>query len=174
MIIFRIFSYLNILFFLGLTMINPAFSETEKQINPIKTDNFSYTHTFYRENKTQTDDLTSDIKQEPVTQTLPGEELIAVTDYTYINRKPTNKSVFTLHLPKETIYVEGSATDGKNVWFSTDNGKTWSQYPDIHIIKPDGTKHIATNKDITHLQWRMPHPLKKGDTGTLKYKVIIQ
>lgn len=185
MTVFRFFIKFNALFFIGLALIQPIFAATVKtktdavetqtqSSNGGKTDNFNYTHTFYREKKITATNGKTEIKRESVAQTLPGEELLAVTKYTYIKNKTTHEAIFTLRLPKEATYVEGSVTDAKYAWFSSDNGKTWSRYADLRVTESDGTKRIATGKDVTDLQWRMASVFKKGDTGTLEYKVIIR
>jgi hypothetical protein len=195
--VFRSFSFFkfNTLCFFGLMLAQPTFATTPKQkpasiepskqkvgiietnkksTNNGKTDSFNYTHTFYREKTMPIANGKPEIKREYVTQTLPGEELIAVATFTYTQDKPASEVVFTLPLPKEAMYVEGSATDEKYVWFSVDNGKNWSRYRDLRVTETNGTKRIATGKDVTNLQWRMASPLQKGDTGKLEYKIIIR
>lgn len=192
---FSAFFKFHALCFFGLMLAQPIFAETPKQKpdsskqsqqksdivetntqsdNNSKTDSFSYTHTFYREKTVPVTNGKPEIKREHVTQTLLGEELVAVVKFTYAQDKPTNEFVFTLPLPKEAMYVEGSATDAKYVWFSVDNGKNWSRYGDLRVTETNGTERIATGKDVTNLQWRIARPLQKGDTGTLEYKIIIR
>jgi len=145
-----------------------------KTINKGKGDKFDYSHTFYREKKIKNKDGKSEVKREYVTQTLPGEELLGVATYTYTYHEPAKEIVFTLPLPKEVIYVQGSATDEKHIWFSADGGKNWSRFRSLRVTEKDGTKRIATGNDVTHLQWRMANALNKGDTGKLEYKIVIR
>ena len=183
---FRSFLKLHALCFIGLILIQPTFAETPKTkpasiikkntktLNQNEANNFKYSHTFYREQKIAPPQGKPEIKREIVKQTISGEELVVVVNYTYTKNKPADKVIFTLPIPQEAIYVAGSATDEKYVLFSIDKGKTWSHYSDLRITNKNGTKRIATAKDITHLQWRITHTLKKGDTGTLEYKIIIR
>jgi hypothetical protein len=151
-----------------------AHIEKKENKNSKNTDSIDYSHRFYREKTIDTETGEKNIKREYVTQTIPGEELIAVALYTYKKEKPTEEVIFTVPIPKEAIYVENSASDSDNVWFSTDNSKKWAKFKDLRVVKKDGTKRIALGKDVTHLQWRLTKPFKYGDTGTLEYKIIIR
>jgi hypothetical protein len=144
--------------------------------NSGKNDFFDYTHTFYREKNITDKNGQTKIEREYVKQTLVGEELLAVVNYTYRKDDAIKEKeiVFDLPVPKEVFYVENSVKDEKYVWFSVDNGKNWSRFSDLRMTESDGTKRIAQGKDVTHLQWRMQKTLKKGDVGTLEYKIIIR
>lgn len=152
----------------------PSIESSTKTVNTGKNGSFDYTHTFYRQKLIKTSEGKSETKREYVTQTLPGEELLAVATYIYKKNIPTKEVIFTLPLPKETMYVEGSATHENFLWFSVDGGKNWSRFQDLRLTEVDGTQRSARGKDITHLQWRMDNNLKKGDTGELEYKIIIR
>lgn len=145
-----------------------------KTVNSGKSTNFKHTHTFFREKKVISKNGKEEIKREYVTQVLPGEELLGIATYTYKSNEPAENPVFTLPLPKETIYVKGSATNEKYVWFSVDDGKSWSRFRDLRVTEPNGIKRIATGNDVTHLQWRMAKDLNKGDSGELEYHVIVR
>jgi hypothetical protein len=135
---------------------------------------FEYNHTFYREKELKDDKGKVIIKRENVTQTIPGETLLGVITYKYIYFNSAKEIVFTLPLPKKVSYKHGTATDEKYLWVSSDDAKTWSRFSNFTIMPTDKTQKKETAYDITHLQWRLKKNLIKGDTGTLKYKIIIR
>ena len=135
---------------------------------------FDSVHKIYREKIILKDDGTQEKIREEVKSSLPGEELVGVLTYTYKHNEPAENTVLTTELQKEFIYVEGSATDEEYVWFSADNGKTFARFTDLRRIDENGVPRIATGNDVTHLQWRHARPLKKGDGGTLEYRIIIK
>lgn len=154
---------------------NPPVQTPQETVGTNKpSQTIEYSHEFYREKKITLSDGKTEIKREYVTQTIPGEELLAIVPYTYKKSTPAEEIILTLPIPKETIFVENSATDADNVWYSADNAKEWSKFSDLRVIDKDGSKRIALGADVTHLQWRITKPFKYGDTGTLEYRVIIR
>ena len=135
---------------------------------------FEYRHTMLKEKTVKQEDGSEKTTLEEVKRTLPGEELIGVFEYKYLNDEKAEDVVFSLPLRKEFVYVEGSATDEKYVWFSTDDGKTYSRFKDLKVKMKSGAERVATGNDVTNLQWRMAKPLNKGDTGKLRYHVIVK
>lgn len=147
---------------------------TEKTQAQSTQDTFIRSHKIYREKTVKAPSGTEKKIREEVKSGIPGEELIGVMYFKYNGDKPADNVVLTLPLEKEFIYVEGSATDENYVWFSADNGKTYSRFKDLRAIDENGVPRIALGKDVTHLQWRRATPLKKGQEGTLEYRVIIK
>jgi len=131
-------------------------------------------HEIFREKIILKNDGTQEKIREQAKNALPGEELVGVLTYEYLQDKEADNSILTMALQKEFIYVEGSATDEDYVWFSVDGGKTYARFADLIVTDKEGTSQKATGKDVTHLQWRHPHALNKGDSGTLEYRVTIR
>ena len=159
---------LSILFFIFVSV--TAFAQSKEG----EAKDFEYKHEVFREKTIKQKDGTSKTEKELVERTVPGEELIGELHYKYLNDEPSKNIVFTLPLRKEFAYVEGSATDEKWVWFSVDDGKTFSRFDDLKKVDDKGKMRVATGNDITHLQWRMAKELQKGEEGTLKYHFIIR
>lgn len=132
------------------------------------------THDIYREKIILKEDGTQEKIREEAKSALPGEELVGVLSYKYVEDKEADNSVLTMKLQKEFIYVVGSATDEEYVWFSIDGGKNYARFADLRKTDAQGVQTPITGKDITHLQWRHPRALKKGDSGSLEYRVIIR
>lgn len=132
------------------------------------------THKILREKIILKNDGTQEKIREIAENALPGEELVGVLTYKYLQDKEADNSILTMALQKEFIYVEGSATDEQYVWFSTDGGNTYARFSDLRVTDEEGATEKASGKDITHLQWRRPHALNKGDGGALEYRVIIR
>lgn len=138
------------------------------------TKDFESVNTVYREKTIKNSDGKQEKIREIVKQTIPSEELVVVLDYKYVYEKPADNVVLTLPIAKEFIYIPGTATDEKWVWFSADGGKTFARFKDLKVLDKNGVPRIATGKDVTHLQWRHAKKLSKGDKGKLEYHVMIR
>ncbi len=135
---------------------------------------FKHEHAMFKEKSVKQDDGSEKTVLEKVKSVLPGEELVGVMKYEYTHAVQADNVVFSLPVRKEFAYVEGSATDEKYVWFSTDNGKTFQRMKDLIVKMPSGAERPATGNDVTNLEWRMARPIQKGEKGELSYRIIVR
>lgn len=127
---------------------------------------------------TETKDGKKETKLVPAEKAGPGEVLIYVVTYTNKgDEKATNVEVKD-PIPKDTAYVEKSATgEGSEITFSADGGTNFA--PPTKLTKevqtPKGKKEkrlIAAN-EYTNIRWIIKE-VPPGKTGKLGFRVKVR
>ncbi|MBS1809902.1 MAG: hypothetical protein JST84_17205 [Acidobacteria bacterium] len=81
-------------------------------------------------------------------------------------------------IPQGTAYVGGSAKAGGNatIFFSIDQGKTYSTKPTIEQKQPDGSYRQvpAPATMYTHIRYEWNDPLNEGKQVSAMYKVRVK
>lgn len=111
----------------------------------------------------------------PAGRVLPGTEVIWDVNYEIIGKDPVTDAVITDAVPKNMVYVTGSASgDNTDITFSVDGGKTWDVPEKLQIKNADGTVRDALPKDYTAIRWIVKGTLQPGAKGTLVFHAVLQ
>jgi uncharacterized repeat protein (TIGR01451 family) len=114
-------------------------------------------------------------KRVPATRVVPGSEVIYTITAKNSGSEPADDVVVTNPIPKQTVYIEGSAAgSGTDITFSVDNGKSFHPPAELTVPGPEGKPHPATAQDYTHVRWRLQFELKPGDAAPLWYRVRVK
>lgn len=108
----------------------------------------------------------------------PGQELIYTLKYSNKGDEKATNVVIDNKIPKEVVYITGSATGkGSEVTFSINNGKDYKS-PDfltIDIKNADGklVKRKALPEQYSHIRWQVKE-VPPGFTGELTYRARVK
>lgn len=110
----------------------------------------------------------------PAVTVVPGETLAYSLKWENIDADPAENAVFTVPVPAEVVYVEGSAVDGTAaVTFSADNGETFATREALMVDSADAKK-AAEAGDITHVRWAYAENVAGNSSGTLVYQAVLK
>ena len=111
----------------------------------------------------------------PANHVLPGTEVIWNINYEIIGKVPVTDAVITDPIPKNMVYVMGSASgDRAGITFSVDGGKTFAAPEDLQVKNADGTLRDALPKDYTTIRWVIKGKLAPGAKGTVMFHATLQ
>lgn len=110
----------------------------------------------------------------PAVTVVPGETLAYSLKWENIDADPAENAVFTVPVPAEVVYVEGSAVDDTaTVMFSADNGETFAIREALMVDSADAKK-AADAGDITHVRWTYAEKVTGNSSGTLVYQAVLK
>lgn len=105
---------------------------------------------------------------------LPGDKVGYQISFENTGKEAATDIVIANPIPKNTVYVEGSAKGlNTDIEFSTDGGKTYAQ-PSKLLIEKDGERVQASTADYTNVRWTLNKPLAIGAESSVQYAVIIK
>lgn len=144
-----------------LVMMSPGFAAAEGL--QLKTEAFAEVEVVDKAGK-----ITKQIK--PLTNALPGQEVIYEITYTNTGTKPAEKVVVNNAIPASLVFQPGSAI-GENAVFevSVDGGK---QFGALETLKVNNLP--ATANDVTHVRWVIQSALKPGGEGKVSYRTLLK
>lgn len=114
----------------------------------------------------------------PTTQVEPGQTLIYTIKYRNDGDEKATNVVINNPIPKDTVYLVGSATGlGSSITFSIDGGKNFKQ-PTLltyEITEPDGrvVNKVAAPEEYTHVQW-IVREVAPGQHGEVSFQVKVK
>lgn len=115
------------------------------------------------------------IKRTPATIVVPGTEVI----YTITATNTGNKAAANINvkdpIPKDMVYVDGSA-QGKNtvINFSVDDGKTYASPKKLTVKNSQGKSIPATAKDYTNIRWTFKSELKPKQSASVWFRARVK
>lgn len=125
------------------------------------------------ETETTNADGTRTVVRLPAESVVPGSKLVYTVTFTNDKAEPTNNLNFTLPVPQEVTYVEGTADKaGTIVTVSTDGGSSFTTRGAATVVDA-GQSRRATAADITHIRWQVPGPVAPGTTDSIAFKAIL-
>jgi hypothetical protein len=109
----------------------------------------------------------------------PGSILEYRTTASNPNDKAVSKLVMDLPVPKNTFYLEGTATNNASIaklMASADNKRSFSTLPLKRKVVKDGKtiEEIVPANQYTHLRWVVNAPLAAKSSVTFKARVKIR
>lgn len=118
-------------------------------------------------------------KSAPAAKIFPGDEVIYTVTYHNKSGKPAEKVSIVNPVPKHTRYRDGSAAgDNADIAFSVDGGKTFSTPEKLTVtIKDKSGKDIqrpAGGGDYTHIRWVLRQNVAPGQSGSVRFRAVIQ
>ena len=115
------------------------------------------------------------IKREPVKTAVPGTEVIYTIKARNTGNQGANSIVVTNPIPKQMIYVDGSAFGaGTDVTFSVDDGKNYAKPDKLTVKDKDGNTIPATANDYTNVRWTLNFTLEPGQEAAVWYRAKVK
>ena len=115
------------------------------------------------------------VKRTAPTNVVPGTEVIYTITAKNTGNEPADNIVVTNPVPKETVYVDGSAFGaGTNITYSVDGGKSYDKAEKLTVKDKAGKPRAATAKDYTHVRWTFQFNLQPGQEAPGWYRVRVK
>ena len=117
-------------------------------------------------------------KVAPPEKIVPGDEVTYTVSYINKTGKPADKIVITNPVPANTRYRDSTATgDGADIAYSVDGGKTFAVPGQLTVaIKDKSGKDVvrpAVAQDYTHIRWVLKQSVAPGQSGSVRFRVVI-
>lgn len=81
----------------------------------------------------------------------------------------------TWPVPANTIYVPHSASGpAAQVDYSVDGGRTFGRGAQLRVADGTGGMRPATERDYTHVRWRLRYPLAPSAVALLRFRAVFQ
>ena len=81
----------------------------------------------------------------------------------------------TWPVPANTVYVPESASGpAAQIDYSVDGGRTFDRAGRLRVIDGSGGTRAATERDYTHLRWRLRYPLAPNAVALLRFRTVFQ
>jgi len=121
----------------------------------------------------QNPDGTQTLVRAPADTVSPGSRVVYTVAYTNTDAEARSDLVFTMPVPDELTYIEGSAElTGTAVTVSTDGGESFGPRG-AAMIERDGTVQRAGPEDITHIRWNIAGPVASGASDKVAFKAVL-
>lgn len=115
------------------------------------------------------------VKRKPATSIVPGSVVIYTITAKNTGNEPANNIVVTNPIPKQTVYIDGSAFgSGTNISFSVDGGKSYGKPQQLTVKDAKGKPRAATAEDYTNIRWTFQFDLKPGQEAPVWYRVRVK
>ncbi len=115
------------------------------------------------------------VKRKPATNVVPGTEVIYTITSKNTGTEPADNIVVTNPVPKETVYVDGSAFGaGSNITFSVDGGKSYDKVQNLKVKDKAGQSRTAKAEDYTHVRWTLQFNLQPGQEAPVWYRARVK
>ncbi|HTO07649.1 MAG TPA: hypothetical protein VMR86_11420 [Myxococcota bacterium] len=125
--------------------------------------------------KIKGDDGNETVQRQPAKKVPPGGSVIYTLRAENKGSKPAADVVVTDPIPEHMDYVDGSASsDGAQVTFSTDGGKTFLAKEKLVVKTKDGTSRAALASELTHIRWRFEKPLAPGESRSVEFRARVE
>jgi len=115
------------------------------------------------------------IKRTPATLVVPGTEVIYTITATNKGTKAAANINVKDPIPKDMVYVDGSA-QGKNtvINFSVDDGKTYASPKKLTVKNSQGKPIPAAAKDYTNIRWTFKSELKPKQSASVWFRARVK
>ena len=107
----------------------------------------------------------------PPSVVTPGDHLVFVLNYRNNGSAPAANFVVSNPIP-ESVSYDRSESAGSVI--SVDGGRTWGALETLSVRNADGTSRPAAATDVTHVQWRLAHPIPAGASGSLRFRGVVK
>jgi uncharacterized repeat protein (TIGR01451 family) len=78
-------------------------------------------------------------------------------------------------VPANTVYVRGSASGpAAEISFSVDGGHTFARGTQLRARDASGSERPATERDYTHIRWRLRYPLAPQAVALARFRAIFR
>ena len=115
------------------------------------------------------------VKRIPAIKVIPGTEVIYTITATNSGDKAAENISVKDPIPKNMIYVEGSAFgSGTSITFSVDGGKTFDKPENLTVKDAKGKPRRAIASDYTHIRWILNFTLKPGDVAPVWFRAKLK
>ena len=115
------------------------------------------------------------VKRTAATNVVPGTEVIYTITAKNTGNEPADNIVVTNPVPKETVYVDGSAFGaGTRITFSVDGGKSYDKAQNLKVKDKAGKPRAAKAEDYTHVRWTLQFNLQPGQEAPVWYRVRVK
>lgn len=114
-------------------------------------------------------------KRQPVTNAVPGSEILYVISYRNGGAKPAANVVINNPVPTGLAYVPGSAEGkGARVEVSVDGGQAFGTLDKLRVSGKDGKTRPARGDDVSHVRWTLQAPVPAGQGGSVSYRAVVR
>jgi uncharacterized repeat protein (TIGR01451 family) len=133
------------------------------------------TNAVFQEQEVTGADGTAHRERVPADKVAPGSEVIYVITYHNTGKKPATDVVITNPVPKELAY-QPELGPGPSIApeVSVDSGRTWGALASLAVTGADGKSRAAQGRDVTHVRWKLPAPVRAGEQGSVTYRAVLQ
>jgi len=115
------------------------------------------------------------VKRQAAKTVVPGSEVIYTITAKNTGNEPADNIVVTNPIPKQTVYIDGSAFGaGTNISFSVDGGKSYGKAKQLTVKDAKGKSRAATAEDYTNVRWTFQFDLKPGQEAPVWYRVRVK
>jgi len=115
------------------------------------------------------------VKRTKASRVVPGTEVIYTITAKNTGNEPADNIVVTNPIPKQTVYVEGSAFGaGTTITFSVDGGKTYNTPAKLTVKNAAGIPRPATAEDYTNVRWTLQFNLQPGQEAPVWYRARVK
>ena len=101
----------------------------------------------------------------------PGDRLAFTLEYHNPSAKAADNFVITDPLPNGIAFAD-HASAGAEV--SVDGGKTFGTLATLKVANAAGAMRSASEADVTHVRWRISHPIAGGERGQVKFEGVVK
>jgi uncharacterized repeat protein (TIGR01451 family) len=114
----------------------------------------------------------------PPQKMLPGEDVVYTISYANKSARPAERVTVTNPVPKHTRYKDGTATgENTDISFSVDGGKTFATPDKLTVTVRDKSgkdvQRPANGYDYTHIRWVVKQNVAPGQSGSMRFRVVI-
>lgn len=114
----------------------------------------------------------------PAAEAEPGQTIFYTLTYRNSGDEKATKVNLNDPIPKETMYVSGSAFgEGTTITFSADNGQSWQEETRVtyKIKNADGsvTENTASPDQYTHIRWTLDN-VPAGFGGIVGFEAMVR
>ncbi len=114
-------------------------------------------------------------KRAPVSQAIPGTQVVYTTTFTNDSGKPAENIALDNPIPTNTTYIDGSAFgDNTSITFSIDGGKAFATPDKLKVKTPEGKERAAVASDYTHIRWAYKGALAVEKSSSAGFRVLIK
>jgi uncharacterized repeat protein (TIGR01451 family) len=116
-------------------------------------------------------DGSRDVKLAPATQVAPGDTVIVRVAYANEGDKPAANIVISNPVPQHLRLID--IREGGQPLYSVDGGANWGALGTLKIVVSSGETRPAALSDVTHVRWRLSHPLAPGEAGAVAFSARL-
>lgn len=115
------------------------------------------------------------VKRTAATSVVPGTEVIYTITAKNTGSEVADNIVVTNPVPKQTVYVDGSAIGPDTViTFSADGGNSYDTAQKLMTTDADGKPRAATAEDYSHVRWTFQFNLDPGQQADVWYRARVK
>ena len=126
--------------------------------------------------KVKDDDGKEQVKRVPAKKVPPGDAVIYTLHAENKGASPPTTSSSPIRSPSTwTTSTARRATQGTELTFSADGGKTWAAKEKLQVTR-QGRSDCAppTPDEITHIRWQFEKPLAPGESRAVEFRARVE